>query len=304
MAFWWIIFYSSRKELLNLLLRAFFITVLLVLPPLGYFVWLQPITAAGLLFPGLGFLGLGLTVLLMLFLVSLLTYVTVFQVLSLFLLGVVALALNIHYERPSPPVGWVAVNTHLGNIGMSFTALPLRQDYLIAAAQSALQSGAKVILFPENIASDWLVSSEMQWASTFVQAKAKQANVILGAQIDTNMFNNVFILFGQGGYQVHPVRQPMPLGLWKPWKAKTFERHWFNSGKMRVQNRVAAYLICYEEMIPFPVFYSFLLSPKPVIIVSGANQWFARPSGFTKQSNVLFANARLFGVPVLLAVNS
>jgi hypothetical protein len=96
----------------------------------------------------------------------------------------------------------------------------------------------------------------------------------------------------------------MPLGLWKPWKQKTFERHWFNSGKMRVQGMVTAYLICYEEMIPFPVFYSFLFTPKPTIIVSGANQWFAHPSGFTKQSNVLFANARLFGVPVLLAVNS
>ncbi len=302
MSFLWWVLYSPRKKTVNLVARALILTVLLLVPPLGYFVWLQPVTAAGILFPHTGFWGLGLTVALIALLVSLITTRKAIWLIVLCLAG--ALILNLRYVPPSPPEGWVAVNTALGKMKSSFIALPLRQVPLIDAANAALTRGAKVILFPENVSADWLMSSQLQWNATLQNAIHDKADIVLGAQIDEHQgFDNVFILFGQDGYQVHPARQPMPLGLWRPWSQATYHTHWFNSGKMTVQDQTVAYILCYEQMIPFPLLYSFLKSPRPTVIVSGANQWFARPSGYVKQQNVLLANARLFGVPVLIAVN-
>lgn len=305
MALPWIILYSPHKTLCKMISRTLLITFVLLLPPLGYFVWLQPITAAGILFPHYGFVGLLLTLVLMVLLATCLVRRKFLNIGLIVLLLCFAGFANVRYTKPIPPPHWVAINTHLGDMGTSFTALPLRQVPLIAAANTALSEGAKVIIFPENIAADWLISSQEQWSNTLAAAKLAGADIVLGAQIDwPHSFDNVFILFGADGYHIYPARQPMPFGLWKPWSQNTYRSHWWDSGRMEIQGQTAVYLLCYEQMIPFPVLYSFFHHPQPSVIISGANQWFARMSGYTKQSNVLFANGRLFGVPVLVALNT
>ncbi len=179
------------------------------------------------------------------------------------------------------------------------------ESKLISLAQKALDQNNKVIIFPENIALDWLPGTQFQWQELNQQAQQKGATIILGAQQDLKdgPSNNVLILLGQGNGQIYPARQPMPIGLWQPWKTKTDNRHWNLPGKFKLQGQETGYLICYEQIVPWTILSLFLQAPYPTVIISAANQWFSMPSGYLKQNNHMKAFARLFGVATMTAVN-
>lgn len=306
----WIIGYSNKRTLKNLLSRTAFIMLILFTPPLGYFIWTQPITAAGVLFPGWGWLGLILTTLFMLLGVAIkfsprqakakkpLAYLAC-------LLVFLSFGANLSYHPPQMPKAWVAINTHLGPAPNNYFSLAYREFALMGLVQQALNQNAKVILLPENIAVDWLPGTQDQWQAIDTEAKQKGASIILGAQLDhaDRSFDNTLIVLGQAGPQYLLARQPMPLGLWRPWSQDNYHAHWLNSCDFNLQGQKIAYLICYEQMVPWPLFSSFMTRHKPDVIINSANQWFSRYSGYIKQHNVMLANARLFGKPSLTAVN-
>ena len=96
----------------------------------------------------------------------------------------------------------------------------------------------------------------------------------------------------------------MILGEWDPLPGKhaKFNTHLSLVGVFKFNGQTFAYLICFEQMIPYPLLRS-LIQEKPTLIVSGANQWFASKESYTKQSISMFALARLFGIPVVVATN-
>ena len=304
----WVIAYCKKPTCKQALIRTLIITLVLFVPPLGYFIWLQPITAAGVLFPGWGWWGFGLTILLMLLFVrfrfSGTTIRKVFAGVIILFLSTAFLT-NLTYTKPKPLEGWAAVNTHLGSAPHDYFSLAYRQFALINLAEQGLNQGFKVLIFPENIAVDWLPGTMTQWQALNPELKAKQATLIIGAQLDhqDGSFDNVLVILGKDGGQILPARQPMPLGLWKPWSKKTYHAHWLDSAKFKVQGVEVAYLICYEQMINWPLLASFMTYPRPEVVISSANQWFSTYSGYMKQHNVMLANARLFGVPTLTTVN-
>ncbi len=302
----WVIAYCKKPTLKQAATRAFLITLILFVPPLGYFIWLQPITAAGVLFPGLGWLGFNFTLLLMLLFVAFRfsknKKVLSFLIIALLLCSLVA---NLAYDKPKVPEGWVAVNTNLGPAPHDYFSLAYREFALINLAEQGLNQGYKVLIFPENIAVDWMPGTVTQWQALSAELQAKHASLILGTQLDhpDQSFDNVLVTLGVDGGQILLARQPMPLGLWKPWSKRTYHSHWMSPGKFELQGHEAAYLICYEQMISWPLLSSFLKYPRPEIVISSANQWFSTYSGYVKQHNVMLANARLFGVATLTAVN-
>lgn len=303
----WALLYSSKRTCLNISIRTIAILILLTIPPLGYFVWLPPIASAGLLFPGFGWFGLGLTLLFMLAsVVSLCVIKKGWPLLICIILALLSIFANCLYLPKQMPNDWIAINTKLGNAPKSIFDEPQREAKLIEKTREAILKGNKVILFPENIALDWLSGTQYQWKHISELASNKGVTIILGAQQDllNGSMNNMLILLGKGNWRIYPARQPMPLGLWKPWEKDTYNLHWGLSGKFSVENHVIGYLICYEQIIPWPVLSSFLSAPYPTVIVSAANQWFATRSGYVKQHNVMQSFARLFGVPTITAINT
>ena len=307
----WLSAYSKNRNLSNILTRTLLLTLLLFVPPLGYFIWMQPITCAGILFPGFGWLGFSLTILLMLKFVALrfsqsLSSSTkkclIFMTTAMLLLSLYA---NLNYQTPLAPKSWLAINTHLGPAPQNYFNLAKREFTLIALAAQALNHGKKVIILPENIAANWLPGTQSQWQAVTQEARNQNANIILGTQLDyqDQSHDNVLMVLGKAANHIYPARQPMPLGLWRPWSKNSYRIHWFSSGKFSLQGHVVAYLICYEDMVPWPIFSSWISKPYPDLIISPANQWFAMPSGYLKQQNIMLANARLFKLPILTAVN-
>ncbi len=221
------------------------------------------------------------------------------------ILLVTAMLANLAYLPPSAPKDWIAINTKLGGTPENIFEIPSRESKLISLAQQALDQNYKVIIFPENIALDWFPGTQFQWQSLNKEATQKGATIILGAQQDLKdgSFNNVLIVLGQGNGSIYPARQPMPIGLWQPWKSETDNRHWNLPGKFVLQGQETGYLICYEQIIPWPILSLFLQAPYPTVIISPANQWFSRPSGYFKQSNHMRAFARLFGAVTMTSVN-
>lgn len=301
----WIFIYSKNRNTVNMISRTLSITILILIPPLGYFIWLQPITCAGILYPHFGFVGLIFTVILMCLFVSTLAIRRIWNIALIMLCILLALIVNLYYRPPSPPPNWIAINTNLGPAPKSFFALPKRQLTLIDLAEQALSEKEKVIIFPENIALDWLGGTASQWQPIALQALNQKATIVLGAQEDLSeqKEKNLLLLLGFDGGRYYAARQPMPWGLWHPWTTGSYLADWLLTGKFPLQNEMVAYLICYEQMIPWPLLSSFMTHPKPTIVISAANQWFSTLSGYQKQHNVMLANARLFGVPSLTAVN-
>jgi len=303
----WILFYSKDTHWLNLSLRTLSLLIILSLPPLGYFFWLSPLASAGALFPGLGWPGLCLNIILMLlFVITPDIKNKIIGIIPISILLVTAMLANLAYLPPSAPKDWLAINTKLGGTPANLFEIPSRESKLISLAQKALDQNYKVIIFPENIALDWLPGTQFQWQDLSQQAQRKDATIVVGAQEDLKdgSSNNVLIVLGQGNGQIYSARQPMPIGLWQPWKSETDNRHWNSSGKFLLQGQETGYLICYEQIIPWPILSLFLQAPYPTVIISAANQWFSMPSSYLKQSNHMRAFARLFGVATMTAVNS
>jgi len=303
----WILFYSKDKNWLNLSLRTLSLLIILTLPPMGYFFWLNPLASSGILFPGLAWPGLGLTIILMLLLVSLPhSKNKIVGIILISILLVTVLLENLAYHPYSAPKDWIAINTKLGGTPANIFEIPARESKLISLANQALNQNYKVIIFPENIALDWLPGTQFQWQDLNHEAQQKGATIILGAQQDLKdgSSNNILILLGQGTGSIYPARQPMPIGLWQPWKSETDNRHWNLPGKFLLQGQETGYLICYEQIVPWPILSLFLQAPYPTVIISAANQWFSMPSGYLKQSNHMKAFARLFGVATMTAVNT
>ena len=303
----WFVLYSKKRTVKNLTPRIVVLHLLLLLPPLGLFVWVQPIAGAGVLFPNAGFLGIvayiTLSTLLTLSIVTHKPRPTLLLSASLLLFSLV---LNIIYLPPKLPANWVGINT---NVGFQDThqmgQIVRRQASLIQIIESQLQAGAKVIITPENIITNWLSGTQLQFSPLVKMAVAKGAIILLGVNHvrSSGSVESGFLMLGDSAPQFFPARQPMPLGEWNPLGKANYALHWFSPGIIDVKGIKAAYLICYEQMIPWPILYSLAQPTKPDVIISGANQWFTLKSGYLKQRLLIDGMARLFRLPLLIATN-
>ncbi len=149
--------------------RVVAVLVLDALPPLGFFDWLSPLAGAGVLFPGLGWIGL----LLFLVVAGWTAWFTRWLItgyknawdgglLDAILMpsGVLALvvAANIAYN-PSPiPAGWVGIGQSVGPVTPDMMADLQRNQQWIAHAETVVvhrPTATKVALLPEGMMIWW-----------------------------------------------------------------------------------------------------------------------------------------------------
>jgi len=316
---WTILWPRSDASAGTVALRTASAIVVLTVPPLGCLGWLSPLLAAGVLYPGQGWTGVACAV--TLFCVSAVMghaarngrigSVRRWMIVTLGLLAYGGIA-NMSYRPPEPPAQWVAVDTQLGPFPADRHAGFDRQQQLIGLAEEAIKSGAKVIILPEEVAGTWRTAVAYWWRPLGEFAARYGATVLVGADFpvspslveeDAPRFTNSLVLLG-AAEGVANARQPIPVGLWRPWSNTTAVADLTGSGIIEVRGLRVAVSICYEDLLAWPVLLSFARMPPPQVLVSAGNNWFhdgADALWIQRRSVELWA--RLFGVPLLRAVN-
>jgi hypothetical protein len=278
-------------------LRIAAIIIAISLPPLGIFGWGNPLTAAGTLFPGYGWWGLILTFALFVVCTYGLRYYS-----ALLIIIALSITANITYHPTPLPGGWVAINTELGWLDND------RDDYrhhqqLIALANKHMRPDTKVILFPEMVTGNWTENSQWLWKDTIRKAKDNHTTILLGTTITekTGQYSNALIGLGV----TTPLlldRVPVPISMWKPWTQNGAASYFFHNGIYHVASKTVATLICYEQLLVWPVLHSMVYEPD--VLIGAANDWWAKGTVIPAvQQEALYSWGRLFGVGILSAVN-
>jgi len=312
------------------------------IPPLGIIGFISPLTAAGYLFPSTGWAGLTAVALLPgVFLAARGMAPRVrFAVVCVAFAACGLLAISGRVRTPvevETIPGWVGVNTHFGDVSQRF------RDYAAASfiQHEAGESTARVLIFPEFIVPRWSEATEAFWRRTLDRSRKRGQVLVIGAGLpSTARMSNarpaydfavaIDALEGRGssspgttkafaGSSPEPVentvlivgassgklyqRVPVPIGMWRPFSNVSVPLRVNGPGVIEIDHQRAAVLICYEEMLTFPVLASMLQHPTAIIGISNSF-WFDDTTIPVYQAAALRGWARLFRLPFFMAVNS
>lgn len=277
---------------------------LTALPPVGFIGWVNPLTAAGVLFPSLGFVGLAC-------LVVALVLAVLRRWAAVAILASVAVVSNIValQAKPEPWVSaWSGQDTAFARLqtaaAPNFLAEGQRMAQVLMIA-GQLHPG-HILVMPETVlprvhqVNDFNAS---MLADLSAQLKAKGSTVLIGAEVvgPGHQLQNALVALGDESAPLVQ-RVPVPIGMWRPWSVESIAADPLASGVGLVAGRKVAYSICYEQLLVFPVLVS--LAHSPDVLVGAANDWWARETSIpTIQGQALDAWGALFGLPVVRATN-
>lgn len=305
----WAVFWTASRYQIVWRLPLGVLTAML--PPLGIIGWASPLTSAGILFPATGWFGLMATAALPGLLVLRPRIVLPGAAASIVLSNLVFTSI------PAPPAGWEAVDTHFGGIAHGAPS-PVTE---FAAAESiqdrARASTAHLIVFPETVVLMWTEATDLFWQQTLAELRASGKTMVLGAgrpmtgtdrvpplpeQVTTaTPYRNAVLIAGvESG--VFFQRIPVPLGMWKPFSASGVPLNLTGPGVVQVAGHRAVVLICYEQLLAWPVLQS--MAERPSVVLAIANDYWAANTPIPRcQGASVRAWCRLFDLPFLSATN-
>jgi hypothetical protein len=338
---------AATSDRLKCLWRAPLALLATVIPPLGIIGLASPLTAAGYVFPGTSWSGL---VLLTLFpgivLAAGALPVCRRWVVRCFVIGLcIGSAIGGWHSRSGvaqAPRGWVAINTHFGDVSQGF------QDFVASQfiQQKAAESSARVLIFPEALVPRWSAATEAFWRQSLDQCRMRGQILALGAGLPADKragtndpqkltelklydfspaidalrtmhatplhtitakprpepTDNTMLVVGAESATFYQ-RVPVPVGMWQPFSRASVPLRIAAPGVLTIDHQRAAVLICYEQMLTFPILVSMLQHPSVIVGISNTF-WLDGTTVPRYQATALRSWARLFRLPYFLAVNS
>jgi len=273
-------------------------------PPLGIIGWASPLLSAGLLFPCTSWFGL-------IGILGIIVLIGRFPSQTVALTGILAFAANALYNPPAFPTGWQAVNTKFGGAGQGDPDFLAEFDAQEQMQEIIRRSDARVLLFPEHVVTQWNEATGAFWHTTLESQGARNSTILLGVGLPRlrapqsfrgRSYYNVLLAMGRETQAVYHQRIPVPLGMWKPLRDEGVPLNLFGPGTIPIHNQRAAVLLCYEQLLAWPFLSSAF--EHPTVLVAPANDYWAKDTPIPKiQKASAEAWARLFGLPVLSAVN-
>lgn len=292
---------GKRVEGLARAVRYLLAMVLTGLPPFGITGWAHPLTAAGVLFPGWGWWGLfALTA-------GLLVMTTRFWPAAAITLGAFWLWSAATWTPLNLAEGWRSVDLRQGqNLGRD-GSLAYQRGLIATVRQTiAPHPVTHVIVLPESALGFWTATVERVWRDGL---RGLDVTVVAGAAvIEAEGYDNVMVAISADEAKIlYSERMPVPVSMWQPWlqwtgqsggaRADFFGNPVVEVGKMRIST-----LICYEQLILWPVLQSLLHQPD-IIVATGNGWWASGTSIVAIQRASVTAWAKLFGLPVVMAFN-
>jgi hypothetical protein len=258
----------------------------------------NPLTAAGALFPGLGWAGLIVTIILF-------GTLSKHRVASLLLAAMLtAICYVSHPGSPTIFPSWKGHDTQLGGSELS-KQTPMALYKAVAYVQeTALDSNAQIQVFPEGIITHWTPSAEGFWQSTYSELRENHQSILFGAEENMphrGQYRNEILLRGEYTATFQQ-RVPIPYVMWRPWDKSGVPIHYFGPSILSVGPERAAPLICYEQLLVAPILIS--IEHRPEIIVAIANDYWTKDTYIAEiQQSAIEAWSRLFWIPVVSATN-
>ncbi|WP_320203876.1 conjugal transfer protein TraB [Agrobacterium rosae] len=272
--------------------------VLMALPPFGIIGWAHPLTAAGILFPGWGWFGLGATAILLAVISG-----RRWQIAVAVLFGLYALSAT-DWTQAKVPDSWKGIDLALGQSLGRDASLGYHRS-LIATAR-AEGEGAHVVVLPESALGFWTPTVARLWQDGL---HGSSITAIAGAAvINAAGYDNVMVAISDTEARIlYRERMPVPVSMWQPWRVWMGEdvgarAHFFANPVIEVAGIRIAPLICYEQLILWPVLQSMLHAPD-IIVATGNGWWTSGTSIIAIQQASAVAWSRLFGVPIVMAFN-
>lgn len=261
---------------------------------LGALMVAHPLTAAGWLFPGTGWLGLAATAGLLLGSSSSAGAWILFVACTLGLLR------GTHEELRAQDV-----------IGIATHSEPARGEYdfsgqfrvALEAREAVDRASASIAVLPEGSAGTWTDSMRAFWSPTAARLREEGRFALIGAsrRASDGLIDNAAIVIGAGEEIVIPQRLPIPVAMWRPWSSMGFRAHPLSSGVVRVGPRMLGVLVCWEGALVLPALLSAAAGAE--VLVHQANHAWVGAAGLP---TVLASRAwgLLFGLPVVIARNA
>ncbi|WP_107327793.1 conjugal transfer protein TraB [Agrobacterium pusense] len=237
-------------------------------PPLGITGWAHPLTAAGILFPGWGWWGLlALTAVL----IGLVTRIGPAIAIALPGLWLWSAASGTNQILPE---GWRGVDLEMGaSLGRDQSLQ--RQRDLVTDVRQAAGTRETVVVLPESTLGFWTPTLERFWRN---ELQGTHVTVVAGAAVvDAVGYDNVMVAIdAHGGRVLYRERMPVPVSMWRPWERWTGETGGARANLLanpvvEVAGRKIAPLICYEQLVLWPILQSMLHQPDAIVLIG--NGW-------------------------------
>lgn len=270
--------------------------MLMAVPPFGITGWASPITAAGVLFPGWGWFGLMVTVAGLLAMTTRVWPVATAAFGSAWMLSVAT------WTPPAVPDGWIGINTSFDYSDKSKANYLEQHLATIAMVKQAAVEGYSVIVLPESAFGTWTPTTQRLWEGNL---KGLDVTILGGAIVvyDTGYDNVMVSVTAISSEIIYRQRMPVPFAMWRPWAIGGAHAGFFRNPASKVAGKSVAPLICYEQLIVWPVLESMLFSPS--VIVAQANAWWTGDTNIASvQIMGAYAWARLFDLSLVPAFNT
>jgi hypothetical protein len=275
-------------------------SILMSAPPFGIVGWAHPITAAGVLFPGWGWFGLAAAATGMLVMTTK-RWPVAASALGGFWFWSVAC-----WTPVSVPAGWAGVDTRLGeSLGRRFDLD--QHNLLVTAVGEEASRGSRVVVLPESAVGFWTPTVARFWHN-----KVQNLNITVvagSAVLDAAGYDNVLVAMDRtDGRILYSQRMPVPVSMWQPWLRLSGQvggarADFFSNPVVEVDGKRVAPLICYEQLIVWPILQSMLSSPDLVLAV-GNSWWTSGTSIMAIQKASAEAWVQLFNTPIVFAFNT
>jgi len=276
-------------------------TILMAVPPLGIVGWAGPITAAGRVFPGWGWVGLFITLGLMLAQTIDRSRRPAMAVLA----GLAVWGAATWSPSASPP-GWIGLDLAWGralgrDMGLEAHGRPIDETL------GAVREGTKVVVLPENALGVLTPTVAALWVG---RLRGSGITVLAGAtDVHHEGWDNVLVAIdGEGAQVAYRQRVPVPVGMWQPWRSLSGEKtgagaRLVGSAAATVGDRRVAPVICYEQLLVWPVLEAMLHEPD-IFVAVGNGWWTTGTAVIGIQKSVMSCWARLFALPIAFAFNA
>lgn len=269
----------------------------MAVPPFGIVGWASPVTAAGVLFPGCGWLGLAMMA------AGLGVMTTHHRPTAAMAMTGVWLWSAAKWTTPVLPASLIGVDLEMG-VSLGRTVTLDRQRELLDIVQR-YPRGSTIVL-PESALGFWTPTIARFWQSNLAKA---DITVIAGAAvIDETGYDNVLVKLSHEETRiVYRERIPVPVSMWRPWLYLSggggAQAHFFANPTFKLNGVTVAPLICYEQLLVWPILQSALRNPDAIIAVG--NGWWTQGTSITGiQRASTRAWARLFSLPLVLSFNT